>query len=303
MHDAHASFLNIVFGTGSKATFQANLTVESSHSVNLTKNTAIAGNVPVVIVASAFGVESIRRDGHAIWAEVAARAGAAGFEVRRELFADNTQSQPDSLRELGDKIRAAGIWPVYSTPATLFDDHGALDETAMTQTLAEADALGARIVKFQLGGSATTGTATAADTLERLIAGIADSKAKVVVENGQLKAGGTIDAFAALFEALKPRTHALSMTFDTGNWRWADQDPMDAARRLSGYVTYVHCKAVQGEGARRFATAPAIGDTSFATLLKHLPRDVPRGIEFPFDPAHLADDAARYVKQIASTYQ
>jgi hypothetical protein len=30
-----------------------------------------------------------------------------------------------------------------------------------------------------------------------------------------------------------------------------------------------------------------------------LPRDVPRGIEFPFDPANLADDAARYVKQIS----
>lgn len=299
--DAHASFLKIVFGTGSKMQIKPYSTVESSISGNLVKNAAPKGNVPVVIVASAFGVEAIRRDGHAAWAEVAAKAGAAGFEVRRELFADDSQSQPDPLRDLGDKIRAAGIWPVYSTPATLFDDQGALDETAMTQTLAEADALGARIVKFQLGGSATTGTATDANTLDRLIAGIAESKAKVVVENGQLRAGGTIDAFAALFDALKPRSHALSMTFDTGNWRWADQDPLEAARRLGGYVTYIHCKAVMGEGARRFATAPATDDAYFTALLKQLPSDVPRGIEFPFDPAHLADDAARYVKQIAST--
>lgn len=274
--------------------------MESCNSGNSIKNNGSAESVPVVIVASAFGVEAIRRDGHAPWAEAAAKAGAAGFEVRRELFADDTQSQPDSLRHLGDTIRAAGIWPVYSTPATLFNDHGALEETAMTQTLAEADALGARIVKFQLGGSATTGTATDANTLDRLIAGIAGSKAKVVVENGQLKVGGTIDAFAALFEALKPRSHALSMTFDTGNWRWAEQDPLEAARRLGSYVTYIHCKAVQGEGARRFATAPAIDDGYFAALLKQLPPDVPRGIEFPFDPAHLADDAARYVRQIAS---
>jgi sugar phosphate isomerase/epimerase len=274
------------------------LTVEFSNSVNLIKNPTASKNVPVVIVASAFGIESIRRDGHALWAELAAKAGAAGFEVRRELFVDDTQSQPISLRELGDTIRAAGIWPVYSTPATLFDEQGALDETAMTQTLAEADALGARMVKFQLGGSAIGGTATDTNTLDRLIAGIAESKAQVVVENGQLKAGGTIDAFVALFEALKPRSHALSMTFDTGNWRWADQDPMDAARRLTNYVTYIHCKAVHGEGARRFATAPATDDAYFTALLEQLPRDVPRGIEFPFDPAHLANDAAWYVKQI-----
>jgi sugar phosphate isomerase/epimerase len=274
------------------------LTVKPGNVVNLLKNAAAAETVPVVIVASAFGVDAVRRDGHAPWAEVTAKAGASGFEVRRELFVDDTQSQPDSLHRLGDKIRAAGIWSVYSTPATLFDEQGALDETAMTQTLAEAAALGARIVKFQLGGSATGGTATDTDTLDRLIAGIAESKAQVVVENGQLKAGGTIDAFAALFEALKPRKHALSMTFDTGNWCWADQDPMDAARRLADYVGYIHCKAVQGEGARRFATAPATDDAYFTALLEQLPRDVPRGIEFPFDPAHLADDAARYVMQI-----
>jgi sugar phosphate isomerase/epimerase len=274
--------------------------VEHGNSENSVKNVQTENLAPVVIVASAFGAQAIRRDGHAMWAEVAAKAGAAAFEVRRELFADETQARPDSLRALGEQIRAAGIWPVYSTPATLFDDTGALDESAMTQTLAEAAALGARIVKFQLGGSENTGTATDRGTLDRLIAGIRDSKARVVVENGQLKAGGTIDAFSALFEALETRPHTLAMTFDTGNWRWAEQDPLEAARRLAKYVGYVHCKAVQGEGARRFATAPAQDDAYFASLLACLPGDVPRGIEFPFDPHQLADDAARYVKQIES---
>jgi hypothetical protein len=35
-------------------------------------------------------------------------------------------------------------------------------------------------------------------------------------------------------------------------------------------------------------------------LLAYLPAHVPRGIEFPFDQASLAADAARYVKQLAS---
>lgn len=264
------------------------------------KSSVFVKNVPVVIVSSAFGAEAIRRDGHAAWAAIAAKAGAAGFEVRRELFANDAQASPEALRELGDAIRATGLWAVYSTPATLFDATGALDTQALTQTLAESDALGARIVKFQLGGTAENGTATDEATLARLVDGIRASTAKVVVENGQLKAGGTIDAFAALFKALSTKRHALSMTFDTGNWLWAEQDPMTAAARLGQCVGYVHCKAVQGEGARRYASAPQPDDAFFTALLAALPADVPRGIEFPFDPAHPADDAARYVRQLAS---
>jgi sugar phosphate isomerase/epimerase len=93
---------------------------------------------------------------------------------------------------------------------------------------------------------------------------------------------------------------ALTMTFDTGNWLWAGENPLDAAQRLARHVRYVHCKAVQGEGARRFAVAPAADDANFAALLALLPRDVPRGIEFPFDPAALEADAAARVAWLAT---
>lgn len=255
----------------------------------------------VVIVASAFGADAIRRDGHAVWSQAAARAGADGFEVRRELFADETDAQPEALAQLGAHIRAQGAWAVYSTPATLFRDDGALDSDALRLGIDEAAALGARIVKLQLGGTETA-VATDAVTLDRLMSGIAASKARVVVENGQLKAGGTIGAFEALFAAL-PEASGLAMTFDTGNWHWAEQDPLDAAKRLSRHVAYVHCKAVMGEGARRFAAAPANGDARFATLLSQLPNDVPRGIEYPFIPGvdvSLDADAARQVARIAA---
>lgn len=257
--------------------------------------------VEVVIVASAFGADAIRRDGHAVWAAAAARAGANGFEVRRELFASDADAHPDALAQLGERIRAQGLWAVYSTPATLFRDDGALDPDALRLALDEAAALGARIVKLQLGGTERA-VATDAATLDRLMTAVAASKAQVVVENGQLKAGGTIGAFEALFAAL-PAKSGLTMTFDTGNWHWAEQDSLDAAQRLAPHVTYVHCKAVMGEGARRFAAAPANGDARFATLLAHLPGDVPRGIEYPFMPGaevSLDADAARQVARIAA---
>ncbi|SAL79355.1 xylose isomerase domain-containing protein [Caballeronia peredens] len=255
----------------------------------------------VVIVASAFGADAIRRDGHAAWAAAAARAGAHGFEVRRELFASDADASPQALAQLGERIRAQGLWSVYSTPATLFGENGALDGDALRLALDEAAALGARIVKLQLGGS-ETGVATDAATLDRLLSGVAASQARVVVENGQLKAGGTIGAFEALFAAL-PENSGLAMTFDTGNWHWAGQDPLDAALRLAQHVAYVHCKAVMGEGMRRFAAAPAHGDARFATLLAQLPGDVPRGIEYPFiagADVSLDADAARQVARIAA---
>jgi sugar phosphate isomerase/epimerase len=255
--------------------------------------------VAVVIVASAFGADAIRRLGHAAFAAIAADAGAAGFEVRRELFPDEAEARPDALRELGERIHAAGLWTVFSTPATLFDNSGALDEAAMNQGIAEADALGARIIKFQLGGP-EEGPATDDATLARLIAGVNRSRAQVMVENGQLKAGGTISAFSRLFNKLAEKPHSLSMTFDTANWLWAGEDPLDAARVLSKVTAYVHCKAANGEGARRFATAPDEIDARFKQLIGLLPRDVPRGIEFPFDPADLEADAARRVKQIGA---
>jgi sugar phosphate isomerase/epimerase len=261
----------------------------------------------IVIVASAFGAEAIRRDGHAIWAATAARAGAAGFEVRRELFANDADIARDALQKLGETIRALGLWAVYSTPTDTFSPDGTLDRAAVTRAIDEAAALGARIVKLQLGGAdpenGQPAIATDPATIDWLLNATHNSPARVVVENGQPKAGGTIRAFEQLFAALEsaqPEHLPLTMTFDTGNWLWALQDPADAARRLAPFVTYVHCKAVTGEGARRFACAPHADDARFAALLASLPRNVPRGIEFPFDTAQPDADAARYVAWLAA---
>ncbi len=258
-----------------------------------------------MIVASAFGADAIRRDGHAAWARVAARAGADGFEVRRELFAHEADARPDALACVGERIRAAGLWSVYSTPATLFRDGGTLDRAALSLAIDEAAALNARIVKLQLGGT-EHGIVADAAAVDHLLSAAGASQARIVVENGQLVAGGTIRAFETLFDALPPAS-GIAMTFDTGNWHWTAQNPLDAARRLAPHVGYVHCKAVMGEGARRFPAAPADGDTRFATLLAHLPGDVPRGIEYPFladatattESTAFDTDAARQVARIA----
>ncbi|WP_322008842.1 sugar phosphate isomerase/epimerase [Paraburkholderia sp. J12] len=252
----------------------------------------------VAIVASAFGVEAIRRDGHAAWIVAAAQSGAAAFEVRRELMDD---ASPATLHALGAAIAGAGLWPVWSTPDTLYDARGTLDEAALRDAVDCGRLLGARFVKLQLGGFSGD------PQVERLNAvlaetGEAESPLRVVVENGQLEAGGSLAQFVALFGVLRETAGSrtpIGMTFDIGNWQWPGEPPLLAAAALAPYVEYIHCKAVAGEGARRYAIAPVADDPLCRAALALLPPHVPRGIEFPFDPACAGADAAHYVAWLA----
>jgi sugar phosphate isomerase/epimerase len=256
----------------------------------------MADAVDIVIVASAFGMDAVRAGGHLKWAQASARAGAAGFEVRRELVSDEADVTPQRLRELGATIAGLGLWAVYSTPAALYTSEGRPDAAALRHALDEAAALGARVVKLQLGGFA--GDAGGAAIAEQ----IAGSDVRLVVENGQLAEGGSLAQFTGLFDALarEGRADLLGMTFDIGNWAWRDVAPLEAARLLAPYVEYIHCKTTVGEGARRFPAAPAADDACFVEVLDSLPRDVPRGIEFPFDASRLDTDAAHYVGWLAA---
>ncbi|MBJ9968069.1 sugar phosphate isomerase/epimerase [Burkholderia seminalis] len=250
----------------------------------------------IVIVASAFGMDRVRQEGHSAFIATVAASGATGFEVRRELFASDDDATPGALAALGAQIAGHGLWSVYSTPATLYTETGALDADALRDALAQADALGARFVKFQLGGFA--GDAHVAD----IVALSRGAKARVVVENGQLPVGGALAQFRGLFDALAAAgvRDALGMTFDIGNWQWPGEAPLDCAQVLAPHVEYIHCKAVEGEGARRFAVAPAPDDALVTGVLAALPPHAPRGIEFPFDAADPAGDACRRVAWLAA---
>lgn len=255
----------------------------------------MADAIDIVIVASAFGMDAVRAGGHARWAEACRRAGAAGFEVRRELFADEADAAPHRLRALGASIAGLGLWSVFSTPASLYTSDGRLDAVALRGALDEAAALGARFVKLQLGGFA--GEAQGAAIARHMAEQLHGAKLRLVVENGQLANGGSLAQFVGLFETLAREGHSdvLGMTFDIGNWAWCDVAPLDAAELLAPHVEYIHCKTTVGTGARRFPAAPAADDARFIAVLDRLPRDVPRGIEFPFDTDRIEADAAHYV--------
>jgi hypothetical protein len=233
----------------------------------------------IVIVANAFGADPVWRSGHSPWLGVAADAGAHGFEVRRELFASDADASHEALARLGAEARKRGLWCVYSTPACLYIE-GRLDHHALATAQADADALGARYFKLQLG--TFTGRANAA-AIARICA---QGRARLLVENGQRAIDDTLARFVALFDALAEEgaPDVLGMTFDIGE-----------------HVEYIHCKGVTGSGARRFACAPAADDPFFPSIFAILPRRVPRAIEFPLAEQGVADDARRRVAWLAAT--
>ncbi|MGV4688684.1 sugar phosphate isomerase/epimerase, partial [Burkholderia pseudomallei] len=173
--------------------------------------------VDIVIVASAFGADAVRRAGHRAFVAAVADAGAAGFEVRRELFAADDDAAAPALAALGRAIAAAGLWSVYSTPEALYADDGDLNRDALAAALDQADALGARFVKFQLGGFAANPHAA------ELAGATRGARARVLVENGQSRQGGALAQFTTLFAALRDARGPapVGMTFDIGNWLWA----------------------------------------------------------------------------------
>ena len=252
--------------------------------------------IAVVVVASAFGPQAVRRAGHKAWIETVGLAGASGYEVRRELFAHEAEGSFEALRALGAAIAGRGLWSVYSTPDTLYRDDGQLDATTLAAAYAQAEALGARWVKLQLGRFA--GQAAG----ERIATIGAGRRARLLVENGQGEHDGTIAQFVALFSALEREGAAgtLGMTFDVGNWDWAGQAPLDAARALAPYVEYIHCKSSEGQGARRFPVAPKADDSAVRAVFSMLPRTAPRAIEFPLAEQGLQDDATRRVAWLAT---
>jgi sugar phosphate isomerase/epimerase len=299
----HAAGLGALFGHRKRfgAFFRSGFGTGSKTDSNIASRTELsrfdmADVIDIVIVASAFGMDAVRVQGHLKCAQASRLAGAAGFEVRRELLADEADAAPQRLRALGGAIAELGLWSVFSKPASLYTADGRLDAAALGLALDEATALGARFVKLQLGGFVR-------DAAGAAIAGqMQGSNVRLVVENGQLAEGGSLAQFVGLFDALAREEHAdvLGMTFDIGNWAWRGVAPLDAAAQLAPHVEYIHCKTTVGEGARRFPAAPAADDARFIAVLDRLPRDVPRGIEFPFDASRVEADAAHYVKWLAA---
>lgn len=244
---------------------------------------------PVLVAASAYGADLVRRVGHADLVQMVAAAGAAGLEIRRELF-EGPQDLP-GLREL---VARHKLFSVYSVPYELFGTNGRFDREPISQAMDEAEEVGARYLKVSLGHFSAT------SDLQTLLRYLAQSPVEVLLENDQTVQGGRLEPIVSFLSLCNGNGYAFGMTFDMGNWHWNGIDPELAARTLAPYVRYVHCKGVREDQGKLKAVPLQAQDTHWTTLLAHFPKGIHRAIEFPLVGSDLEEVTRRYVALLAS---
>jgi sugar phosphate isomerase/epimerase len=228
---------------------------------------------PIFVSLSSFGATDVLRGGQASYVRLCHAAGADGVEIREELLRHGDVE----VDELVSILRDAGLACVYSSPEGLWDQHGELGRAALDRGLARAEALGATVLKMSIGQYGAAARGAVSGRRERL----QGRPIRLLIENDQTASGGTIPALARFFADADNAGLDLGMTFDMGNWHWAGESPQEAAQTFTPRVRYVHCKGVQRQPTRWIAVPLADSLAPWRSLLRSLPADVPRAIEYP----------------------
>lgn len=244
---------------------------------------------PVLVSASAYGADFVRRVGHAHLIPIVAAAGAAGLEIRRELLTGSPDF--DALHGL---LAEHKLYSIYSAPVELFHQDGALARDALEQIMAEAQQLRSRFVKVALGHFSP------ACNMRDWSRFVAQAPVPLLLENDQTVHGGALESIASFLAFCAGTGVPLGMTFDMGNWRWSGVDAELAARTLAAHVQYVHCKGVWNDGGQFKAVPLEEKDVVWRRLFLHFPRGVQRAIEFPITEKDLEAATRRYVAMLAS---
>lgn len=249
---------------------------------------------PVFIVASAYGAQRVQKHGQRLLASMAARCGASGFEIRRELFPEG-DSPLDQLRAA---IQENGLLAVYSAPWGIWTSGGGLNRRDLSVALAEARQASASYIKLPLGvyDPERSGIYELADFLDE--AGHGSSGIQLMVENDPTPVGGNLQILRTFLENCNRGGVPVRLTFDIGNWSWTGEDAFEAAETLADYVVYVHCKQVADRAER---TGPLSNDSGAAwrQVVARFPKTLPRGGEFPIVGDDLVLETDRYVRILA----
>ncbi len=207
-------------------------------------------------------------------ADVLKELKSAGFqyvEVRREYF-KNGQAEMDRITDIS---REQQLTLFYSVPDELFKENKL--NPAVEGYFEEAKQLQAVQVKLTLGDL---------NDLTRLhanqIAALLESTGiKLVIENDQTKEKGSANKLKAVMEQAAQHGLPIGVTFDTGNFVYINENPVESAQQLKSFVHYIHIKNVQKTDTGIEVTDIESGDLPIQDILREFPETVPCAIEYP----------------------
>lgn len=242
----------------------------------------------IIVVTAAYGTDRVQAaGGQGNLLPIIAEAGADGVEIRRELL---SAAELDTLPALGQTIIQRGLFACYSAPEPLCTPDGKLNP-ALPALLGEAAQLNARWLKVSLGHFRT------AASLAPLKGWLAQYSVALVVENDQTECG-RLDPMQRFQAAVTAQALPVTLTFDMANWLWVGDAPHEAARQLAPLVSYIHVKAAVPHHYHYRAVALDDATAEWRDLLRLLPVDAPRGIEFPLEGRDLTAVTRHYVNAL-----
>ncbi|MNC24807.1 hypothetical protein D3C75_728720 [compost metagenome] len=229
-------------------------------------------------------------------AGLAAASGCTGVELRRELFGGKL---PD-LTLLRSSFAEKSLLCVYSAPVELWTAAGELNKEELGGIIAEALSAGSMLVKTSLGHYRRKPGQL--DRLKRYLEERipAGNPLRLTVENDQTVHGGNLGSLLEFFGDCREAGLPIGLTFDAGNWLYTGVDSLEAAKVLAEHVVYIHLKHVDiVQGKPVTLPLPAEAGSLWRQVLRLLPADAPRTIEFPVAGEDLGDELRKYAEMIA----
>lgn len=203
--------------------------------------------------------------------DIIKQLGVKKAEVRREFIKDFDLE----LNDIKKKASDLGMELFYSIPDLLYK-RGELQYENLENYFKEAFTMGCTKAKMNIGDC----KAVTPSDINRVNKLSDQYFIKFSVENDQTAENGKLSKIKEFVERFQQQGGNLSITFDIGNWVWQKEDPMENAKQLKDYVTYIHLKDVLGKENPKTVLLNE-GDIPWKNILGVLPKDVPLAFEYP----------------------
>ncbi|MGT2933752.1 sugar phosphate isomerase/epimerase family protein [Streptococcus catagoni] len=205
------------------------------------------------------------------------------FEVRREFLGDI----PQELGVLKAKANQLDIALFYSVNEDLLVD-GRLNPS-IDALLQEAQVLQAPFLKVNIGDANRLLPQTLSSLEKVLPPGM-----PLLVENNQDPVGASL-ANCVRFMTLAQQTNLpIGFVFDTANWAFVGESIVQAAKQLTAFTSYLHCKNYLQVG-EVLSTSNALfeGEIDIIQLLQQFPNVPYLALEYATSKEQLLADASR----------
>lgn len=101
---------------------------------------------------------------------------------------------------------------------------------------------------------------------------------KLTIENDQTAENGKVEKIYSFLKKVRELKGNISFTFDVANWIFQEEDPVENAKLLKAFVTYIHVKNI---GEKRKNVLLDEGLLDLEKILSELPQNLPMALEYP----------------------